>query len=298
MVDACYKVISRIVGQQPKLERYQVNAITGGTEAQGEVSLLCCATTRSPPAARACTPTSSWPAHSPTSTRSTSSTIGIVAARRSASRGLEKEGVRNAGSRRSAIFPGDGIGPEVIARGAGGVGCCTARFGLRLSFAEGLIGGGAIDADGTPLPAASLSLARQATRFCSARWAVRVGRPAESGTSGAGPARVAQRARPVRQPAADPASSRAPRCGAAQGRAVRSVDILFVRELTGGIYFGKPSERRSDAAGRDAVDTIVYTEPEVERVVRLAFSIARERRRRVTRSTRRTFSPRRVCGGR
>jgi 3-isopropylmalate dehydrogenase len=63
---------------------------------------------------------------------------------------------------------------------------------------------------------------------------------------------------------------------------LNGVDILFVRELTGGVYFGRPSERRQSPAGRAAVDTIVYDEVEVARVVRLAFSLARGRRKRLT----------------
>jgi 3-isopropylmalate dehydrogenase len=63
---------------------------------------------------------------------------------------------------------------------------------------------------------------------------------------------------------------------------VDGADILFVRELTGGVYFGQPSERRRGPAGRAAVDTVVYDEREVARVVRLAFELAAQRRGRVT----------------
>jgi 3-isopropylmalate dehydrogenase len=60
------------------------------------------------------------------------------------------------------------------------------------------------------------------------------------------------------------------------------VDLLIVRELTGGIYFGRPSEERVTPEGRAAVDTLWYTEAEIERIVRLAFTLARTRRSRVT----------------
>ena len=63
---------------------------------------------------------------------------------------------------------------------------------------------------------------------------------------------------------------------------VTGVDLVVIRELTGGIYYGKPSERRTGAAGREAVDTCFYTEAEVERVLRYGFELARERRRRLT----------------
>jgi 3-isopropylmalate dehydrogenase len=63
---------------------------------------------------------------------------------------------------------------------------------------------------------------------------------------------------------------------------ITNVDLLVVRELTGGIYFGEPSRRWTDERGRAAVDTLIYREHEIERVVRLAFELARSRRRRVT----------------
>jgi 3-isopropylmalate dehydrogenase len=63
---------------------------------------------------------------------------------------------------------------------------------------------------------------------------------------------------------------------------IADVDLLVVRELTGGIYFGEPSRRWTDDHGRAAVDTLIYREHEIERVVRLAFELARSRRRRVT----------------
>src|SRR6185503_5047228 len=60
------------------------------------------------------------------------------------------------------------------------------------------------------------------------------------------------------------------------------VDMLIVRELTGGIYFGRPSEERVTPEGRVAVDTLWYTDAEIERIVRLAFGLARTRRGKVT----------------
>jgi 3-isopropylmalate dehydrogenase len=60
------------------------------------------------------------------------------------------------------------------------------------------------------------------------------------------------------------------------------VDLVVIRELTGGIYFGQPSERRSTAQGREAIDTCLYTEAEVARLVRAGFVLARQRRKRVT----------------
>jgi 3-isopropylmalate dehydrogenase len=63
---------------------------------------------------------------------------------------------------------------------------------------------------------------------------------------------------------------------------VKDVDLLIVRELTGGLYFGKPSEQRVTPAGREVVDTLAYTEHEIRRVVKLAFELARGRRKKLT----------------
>jgi len=182
-----------------------------------------------------------------------------------------------------AVFPGDGIGPEVTAEARAVLDACTPRFGVRLSFAEGLIGGGAIDATGDPLPAASLSLARQADAVLlgavgGPKWDDPQSqvRPEQALLGLRRELGLFANLRPIRP------HHRVLEAAPIKAELLRNVDILFVRELTGGVYFGKPSERRSDAAGRAAVDTIVYSESEVERVVRLAFSIARERRRRVT----------------
>ena len=60
------------------------------------------------------------------------------------------------------------------------------------------------------------------------------------------------------------------------------VDLMVVRELTGGVYYGRPSERRNGQAGREAVDTIFYTEGEVERLLRVSFDLARKRRKKLT----------------
>ena len=63
---------------------------------------------------------------------------------------------------------------------------------------------------------------------------------------------------------------------------LRGVDLLVVRELTGGLYYGRPSEIRRITRGASAIDTMVYTEAEIERIVRYAFELARARRKRVT----------------
>jgi 3-isopropylmalate dehydrogenase len=182
-----------------------------------------------------------------------------------------------------AVLPGDGIGLEVTAQARAVLEHCARLYSLELRFEEATVGGAAIDATGDPLPDETLSLAREADavllgavggpKWDDPRSDVRpeqalLGLRRELGLfANLRPIQVHPRvvdAAPLRR------------------ELLEGVDILFVRELTGGVYFGRPSERRHGAAGREAVDTIVYDEHEVRRVVELAFVLARQRRKRVT----------------
>ena len=182
-----------------------------------------------------------------------------------------------------AILSGDGIGPEVVDEAVGCLRALDRRFELALEFEEGLAGGCAIDACGTALPEDTLRLARAADaallgavggpKWDDPRASVRpeqalLGLRKELG--------LFANLRPVRTvDSLIDASTLKP-------EVVRGVDVLVIRELTGGIYFGQPSERRNGPQGREAVDTLVYTEGEVRRVVEVAFDLARQRRRKVT----------------
>jgi 3-isopropylmalate dehydrogenase len=182
-----------------------------------------------------------------------------------------------------ALFPGDGIGIEVIAEARQCLDLCAQRIGLGLRWVEGCIGGAAIDRFGVALPEETLRSARDADAILLGA----VGGPRwDSATANVRPeqALLALRKelglfanlRPVRPHAALlPAA-------AVRAEIIDGVDILFVRELNGGIYYGRPSERRVGSRGREAVDTVSYDEHEVARVVRVAFELARERRQHVT----------------
>jgi 3-isopropylmalate dehydrogenase len=182
-----------------------------------------------------------------------------------------------------AVFPGDGVGPEVTAEAVAVLETVAPRHGLRLEFSAGTIGGAAIDACGVPLPPEELARARNADAVLlgavgGPKWddpgaAVRpeqalLGLRRELG--------LYANLRPVwTVPALIPASP-------LRRDLLEGVDLVVVRELTGGIYFGKPSERRTTAAGREAIDTLIYTEHEIARLLRAAFALARQRRRRLT----------------
>ncbi|MDZ7809689.1 MAG: isocitrate/isopropylmalate family dehydrogenase [Arhodomonas sp.] len=153
------------------------------------------------------------------------------------------------------------------------------------SSRAGSIGGAAIDAEGTPLPEATLAPgAPGGRRSCSAPWAAPSGtrlerhlRPEQRAARhprGAGTVRQPPPGHPL--PAARPTPRRC------KPEMVAGLDILIVRELTGGIYFGEPRGMRTPMHGeRRGYNTLVYSESEIERIARLAFDIAGKRQGRV-----------------
>ncbi|HJV47915.1 MAG TPA: 3-isopropylmalate dehydrogenase [Geothrix sp.] len=180
---------------------------------------------------------------------------------------------------RITVLPGDGVGPEVTAEAVACLKAVAERFGHRFEFQEALIGGAAVDATGDPLPAATLEA-------CQASHAVllgAVGGPAwdkhprdQRPESGLLRLRKAlglyANLRPVSvHPALEDASPLKP-------EVVRGTDLMFVRELSGGLYFGEPRSYSDQAA----LNTLPYTRPEVERVAKVAFELASTRRKRLT----------------
>ena len=183
-----------------------------------------------------------------------------------------------------ACLPGDGIGPEVVAEGVRVLQAVARRFGHQFTVREALIGGAAIDATGSPLPPATLDLCQGADAVLlgavgGPRWDDPTAsvRP-EQGLLGLRQALgVFANLRPVRHYPALAAASpiRADR--------LEGVDIMVVRELTGGIYFGEKSRGSlPGGAGEVATDLCSYSTPEIERVVRVACTLAMGRRKRLT----------------
>ena len=181
------------------------------------------------------------------------------------------------------LLPGDGIGPEVVHEARSVLLLVANRYGHQFSFAEHLIGGVAIDRTGEALPATTLAAAKQADAVLlgavgGPKWdnpKARV-RP-EQGLLGIRKALgLYANLRPVRvHPALAGVSPLKP-------ERVEGVDVMFVRELTGGLYFGWPKFREDGHLHRRAVDTLEYREDEIHRIVTLAFRLARGRRKRVT----------------
>jgi 3-isopropylmalate dehydrogenase len=181
------------------------------------------------------------------------------------------------------VLPGDGVGPEVIDQAKKVLETCAQRFQFPLVFTEAIVGGAAIDAFHTPLPDGALHLAQasDAVLFGAVggpKWddplvAVRPEHALLRLRKGLG---LFANLRPVRVFAelVDVAPLKA--------EILHDVDLVVVRELTGGLYFGSPSEQRQGPEGREAVDTLTYTEGEIARLMRHAFELARQRRKKVT----------------
>ena len=182
-----------------------------------------------------------------------------------------------------AVFPGDGIGPEIVPPAVRALKTVAERFGLILEFLEGSLGGDAIDRFGTPLPKESLKIAKQADAVLLGA----VGGPQWEGLDfSMRPERALlgireklklfANLRPAKLlPMLSDASS-------LKREVVEGIDLIVVRELIGGIYFGKPRGVRPYKGGEKGVNTLVYTTPEIVRIARVAFELARGRRKRVT----------------
>jgi 3-isopropylmalate dehydrogenase len=179
-----------------------------------------------------------------------------------------------------AVLPGDGIGPEVIAQ-AVKVLRAVKKSGLELI--EAPIGAAGVAAAGDPLPPATLELARKSDAILFGA----VGVPGdESGPRDKRPGRgLLQLRRELGLFANFRPAFLFPELVAAsslKAEVVAGVDILVLRELGGDIYYGEPRGISVNAAGvREGVNTMRYTEPEIERIAHVAFRAARERRRKV-----------------
>jgi 3-isopropylmalate dehydrogenase len=187
-------------------------------------------------------------------------------------------------SKNILVLPGDGIGPEIVTEAVKVIARLRDDFGLDVEMDEALVGGAAYDAAGHALPVATLALAKEADAVLlgavgGPKWdtlevamrperASLLGLRAELG--------LFANLRPaILYPQLAAASTLRP-------EVVSGLDIMIVRELTGGIYFGKPRGVSTLENGeRQGVNTLVYRESEIDRIVRVACDIAMKRSRRV-----------------
>ena len=181
-----------------------------------------------------------------------------------------------------AVLPGDGIGPEVIAEGVKVLEMVGRRFGHRFAFTHDDVGGAAIDKYGVPLRPATLDMARRSDAVLfgavgGPKWddpratvhpedgilAIRKG------------LRLFANIRPVKVfPELVDSSVLKP-------QVLEGVDIVVIRELTGGLYYALPKRRRLTKQGWTGVDTLRYSQQEIEKVLRVGFELARRRKSRL-----------------
>jgi len=184
---------------------------------------------------------------------------------------------------RIATIPGDGVGPDVVGAARRVLEAAATSFGFGFDWFEITAGGIGIDTYGVAIRAEDVGAAGAADAILlgavgGPRWddpnaAVR---PEQALFALRGGLELFANLRPVRvHPSLVPSSPLRPEL-------LEGVDLLIVRELTSGLYFGRPSEERATADGRVAIDTLWYTEAEIRRVVRLAFELARDRRGKLT----------------
>jgi len=185
-----------------------------------------------------------------------------------------------------AALAGDGIGPEVMREALQVLRATETAFGFKLAVTEAAVGWAGIDQAGQALPEATLALCRASDAILFGS----VGLPDRDPTipKEARPERAAllrlrkefglfANLRPVRLPHA-----LAHACPLTRERQGDGIDILVVRELTGGMYFGQPKKTEAIPGGHRAIDTMVYTTPEIERIAQVAFQAARLRRKKLT----------------
>ena len=186
-------------------------------------------------------------------------------------------------SKKILVLPGDGIGPEIVAEAVKILACLRDDFGLDIDMDQALVGGTAYDAAGHPLPDATLELARESDAVLlgavgGPKWEpLDISVRPEKGLLGLrSELGLFANLRPaILYPQLADASTLKP-------DVVSGLDIMIVRELTGGIYFGQPrGVRELDSGEKEGYNTLVYRESEVDRILRVAMDIALKRERRV-----------------
>lgn len=182
-----------------------------------------------------------------------------------------------------AVLPGDGIGTEIVPQAVKVLKKIAPKYDLEFSFAEGLVGGAAIDAVGTALPEETINLCRASDAILLGA----VGGPKWDTLPVHMRPEVAALL-PLRKILGLYANIRPaflfPQLVAAstlKEEVVAGTDLVVIRELTGGLYFGEKGREKIES-GERAYDTLMYTTPEIDRIARLAFETARMRRKKLT----------------
>jgi len=182
-----------------------------------------------------------------------------------------------------AVLPGDGIGPEVVAEAARVLKAVGRKYDHKFALHYGYVGGASIDRYGEALTKDTLKLCKKCHAVLlgavgGPKWDDPLGkvRPEDGLLALRKELKLFANLRPVKVlPMLADHTTLKP-------EVVRGVDLLVVRELTGGLYFGKPKRRWQTSRGRRAVDSMSYSEMEIERILRVGFELARRRKKKLT----------------
>ena len=182
-----------------------------------------------------------------------------------------------------AILPGDGIGPEVVTESLKVLTAVENKYNHSFDLTTGRVGGNAIDEFGTPLPQETVAICQSVNAILfgavgGPQWddPSRDVRPEDGILAIRKSLGLFANLRPVRVfPSLINASPLKPEF-------LENVDMIVLRELTGGLYFGKPKKRWTTTRGRRGVDTLKYTEAEIVRILRVGFELAIKRRKKLT----------------
>jgi len=182
-----------------------------------------------------------------------------------------------------AVLPGDGVGPEVTEEAVKVLKVVGRKFGHTFNLHYKLVGGAAIDETGSALPDDTLKVCRKSDAVLlgavgGPKWddPLAAVRPEDGLLALRKKLGLFANLRPVKvYPELVDSTNLKP-------EVIKGVDFVFVRELTGGLYFGRPKRRWQTTRGRRAVDSMSYSEQEIERIVRVGFELARGRRKKLT----------------
>lgn len=186
-------------------------------------------------------------------------------------------------SKKIAVLPGDGIGTEIVAQAVKVLDCLNQDFDLNVEMEQGLVGGSAYDETGSPLPEATLTLAKESDAVLLGavggyKWeSLDIAVRPEKGLLGLrSELELFANLRPaILYPQLAHAST-------LKEDVVSGLDIMIVRELTGGIYFGQPRGIRTlDNNEKQGFNTLIYKESEIERIAHVAFETAMKRDKRL-----------------
>jgi 3-isopropylmalate dehydrogenase len=180
------------------------------------------------------------------------------------------------------VTPGDGVGPECVNEAIKVLKAVGRKYRHQFNFNNRLVGGAAIDAEGVAVSKATLNLCKKADAVLlgavgGPKWDDPLAkvRPEDGLLELRKNLALFANLRPVHvYPVLVDSTNLKP-------EVIKGVDFIFIRELTGGLYFGKPKRRWQTETGRKAVDSMLYSEQEIERIVRVGFEIARRRKKKL-----------------